>query len=170
MKSLRLDFPRIRELSKVERSKIEEDLKNNFGIKKIPGVIFKKGKERLFLFTGDLNKFPLYNLEEKIIIEKIGIYFAKIIVDNGEEKTKLSIEGTQILSDQITENVFELDEDQLQIWMEGKELYVKTGKRGFLAMKYKDNFLGSGKASENRITNFVPKNRRLKEKVKPQIS
>ena len=32
-------------------------------------------------------------------------------------------------------------------------------------MKYKDNFLGTGKASENKISNFIPKNRRLKEKI-----
>ena len=28
-------------------------------------------------------------------------------------------------------------------------------------MKYKDDFLGSGKASEKKISNFIPKNRRL---------
>jgi len=31
-------------------------------------------------------------------------------------------------------------------------------------MKYKNDFLGTGKASENKIGNFIPKNRRLKHK------
>jgi len=160
------DFPRIKILNKSEKQKIENQLKERFGINEIPGTIITKGKERIFLFTGDLNKFPLNKFEEKIIIEKAGCYFAKTIIDNGEEKIKLSIEGTHILSDQIKENIFELNDEQLQEWMEGKELNIETGKRGLLVMKYKNDFLGSGKASENKITNFVPKNRRLKEKIK----
>lgn len=38
----------------------------------------------------------------------------------------------------------------------------KKLKKGFVIMKYKDDFLGTGKASENKITNFIPKIRRLK--------
>ena len=48
--------------------------------------------------------------------------------------------------------------------MKGNELEIQTGKKGFLIIKYKNDFLGCGKASEPKITNFIPKNRRLKEK------
>ena len=48
--------------------------------------------------------------------------------------------------------------------MKGHELPIKTGKRGFLIMKHGEDFLGAGKASENKIGNFIPKNRRLKER------
>jgi len=47
--------------------------------------------------------------------------------------------------------------------MKGNELEIKTGKKGFLIMKYKNNFLGCGKASELKIGNFIPKSRRLKK-------
>lgn len=159
-----IDFPKIKILGKNEKEKIELELKERFGINKIPGIIISKGKERLYLFTGDLSKFPLDKLEDRIIIEKMGIYFAKIIIDKGEEKIKLSIEGTSILSEQIKKNIFELNDEQLQDWMEGKELNITHNKKGLLVMKYENDFLGSGKASENKITNFIPKNRRLKEK------
>ena len=38
----------------------------------------------------------------------------------------------------------------------------RARKHGFLAMKQKDDFLGTGKASAEKIGNFIPKNRRLK--------
>ena len=47
---------------------------------------------------------------------------------------------------------------------EGQELNIKSGKKDFLVMKYEDNFLGCGKASEEKISNFIPKMRRLKNR------
>ena len=153
-------FNPLKILNSSEKKEIENHLKNQFGIKKIPGILAQKGKERLFLFTGDLNPEDIKRLEEIIIIERLGIYFAKIIGD----EIRLSIEGTQILKNQIQKNIFELNEEHLNSWMSGQDLLLKTGKKGFLVMKYKNNFLGCGKASEEKIGNFIPKNRRLKER------
>jgi NOL1/NOP2/fmu family ribosome biogenesis protein len=74
------------------------------------------------------------------------------------------MEATQLLKNQITKNIFELNEEQMNEWMKGNELNIQTGKKGFLAMKYQNDFLGCGKASENKISNFVPKERRIKER------
>ncbi|MFH1585625.1 MAG: hypothetical protein ABIB79_02575 [archaeon] len=46
----------------------------------------------------------------------------------------------------------------------GKTSDLRAGFRGFLVMKYKDDFIGTGKASEMKIGNYIPKQRRLKEK------
>ena len=81
-----------------------------------------------------------------------------------EDKIRLSIEGSQILGAQIKKNIFELDEKQMEEWMMGQDLPIKTGKRDFLVIKYQDNFLGCGKASEEKIGNFIPKSRRLRAK------
>ncbi len=152
----------IKILNKNEKKEIENTLEEQFGIKEIPGKIVTRGKERLFLFTGNLTDKQIHELEKTTFIERIGIYFAK-----KEERMKdirLSIEGTQILREQINKNIFSLNEEQAEEWMKGHELNIKTGKNDFLVMKYKDDFLGTGKASENKIGNFIPKNRRLKEK------
>ncbi len=149
--------------SKKEKEEIEKKLNEQFGIKDIPGIILQRGPEKLFLFQGSLNRNQIYELEQTIPIERIGIYFAKEIP--GENKIRLSIEGTQILKEQINKNIFELNDEQVEDWMKGNELQIITGKKDFLIMKYKDNFLGTGKASENKISNFIPKNRRLKEKI-----
>ena len=148
-------------LSIKEKKKIEEYLRERFGIQKIKGLLVKKGEERLFIFQGDLNPKQILELENKIRLERVGVYFAKMIRD----EAKLSIEGVQILKNQIKKNIFEINEAQAEQWMSGQELNIKTGKRGFIIIKYKNDFLGCGKASEEKITNFIPKSRRLKNKT-----
>ncbi len=147
-------------LNKNEKQEIEKKLNQQFGIKEIPGMIIKAGKEKLFLFSGNFDKEQIKKLEKKVFIEKIGIYFAKLV----DEQIRLSIEGTQILKTQIKNNILEINKEQTEQWMMGRELQIATGKKGFLVMKHNDDFLGCGKASENKIGNFIPKNRRLKEK------
>jgi NOL1/NOP2/fmu family ribosome biogenesis protein len=153
----------IKILNEQEKREVEKKLNEQFGIEKIHGLILRTGEERLFLFSGDFSEKNIKNLERTVVIERTGIYFAKIIQD----KIKLSIEGTQILGAQVKKNIFELkDETQLEEWMMGQDLPIKTGKRDFLVMKYKEDFLGCGKASEEKIGNFIPKSRRLRAKTR----
>ncbi len=147
-------------LSIKEKKKIEEFLKERFGITRVAGLLVKRGEERIFLFQGNLNPKQIIELEKTIPLERVGIYFAKMV----REEPKLSIEGVQILKDQIKKNIFELDKEQAEQWMTGQELNIKTGKKGFIIMKYNDDLLGCGNASEEKITNFIPKSRRLKLK------
>jgi NOL1/NOP2/fmu family ribosome biogenesis protein len=150
----------IKILSKREKEEILRKLNKQFGIKEIPRMLIKFGKDRIFFFSGDFNENEIRKLESQVQIERIGIYFAKIIMD----EIKLNIEGTQILKEQINKNFFELNEEQLKDWMSGRDLMIQMKERGFLVMKYKEEFLGCGKASENKISNFIPKERRLKNK------
>lgn len=148
-------------LSKHEKQEIENKLKNQFGIKSIPGILLKRGAERIFLYQGNFTEQEIKKLDYiKINVERVGVYFCKFQND----EIRLSIEGTQILKDQITKNIFELNEEQVDIWMKGNELNVKSNLKGIIIMKYKTDFLGCGKASTEKITNFIPKNRRLKNK------
>lgn len=153
---------RIKVLSKSENQEILNKLKNQFGISEINGTLIKMGSERIFLFQGSLSEKQLgqieYNL--RIPIERVGVYFAKLQL--GE--VRLSIEGVHILKNQITKNIFQLNDEQAEQWMMGSELNIQTGKRGFLIMQYNGEFLGCGKASELKISNYIPKNRRLKSK------
>jgi NOL1/NOP2/fmu family ribosome biogenesis protein len=147
--------------SKQEKQEILEILNQQFGIKEIPGILIKIGKERIFLYQGSLNEDQLKRLEdERIFIERVGIYFGKI----QEDGIRLSIDGANLMKDQITKNIFEITEEQVDIWMHGSELNVSTGLNEFVIIKHKNDFLGTGKASQNKITNFIPKARRLKFK------
>lgn len=147
-------------LNKNEKAKIEAKLSEQFGISSVPGMLVMRGNERLFLFSGNFSEKEIEKLEKCTFIERMGVYFAKIV----EDKIRLSIEGSQILKDQITKNIFTLDSKQAEEWMKGHELPIKTGIHGFLIMKHGEDFLGTGKASDEKIGNFIPKNRRLRER------
>ncbi len=147
-------------LNSKEKKEIENKLKNQFGIKKIPGIILQKGAERLFLFQGELNLKQIREIEDNVPIERIGVYFAKQVQDS----VRLSIEGVHLLKNQITKNIIELNEKDAKTWMYGSEVDIKTGKKCFVIIKHKDYFLGCEKASEKKISNYVPKSRRLKNK------
>ncbi len=128
-------------LNENEKKEVEDSLNEQFGIKQIPGIIMQRGEERLFLFQGELNEKQIRHLEEaRINIERIGVYFAKIV----DSKIKLSIEGIHLLKNQITKNIFEVNEKQAEQWMKGQDLQISTGKKGFIIIKYKDDFLGCG--------------------------
>ena len=133
-------------LSNQETKEILSKLNEQFGIQKILGRLIKIGKERIFLFNGDFSDEQIKNLEKIVFIEKIGIYVGAIFLPTDE--IRLSIEGTQIFKDQITKNLFEINEEKFGNWMQGEELNIKTGLRGIIVIKYKNNFLGCGKASK----------------------
>lgn len=149
-------------LNKNQKQEIVNKLKKQFGVKDVEGIFIQHGAERLFLFQGDFTLKQIYNLERTIPIERVGIYFGKI----QNEKIRLSIEGVHVLKNQIMKNIFELNKEQAELWMMGQELNIQTGKREFLIMKYRNDFLGCGKASELKIGNYVPKSRRLKNIIK----
>jgi NOL1/NOP2/fmu family ribosome biogenesis protein len=150
----------IKFFNKSEKEKLLKKLNEQFGINEIPWEIAKLGKERIIVFSEGISEKEILEFDKFARIEGIGLYFGK--EQNGE--IRLSIEGCHLLKNQISKNIFELNEKQAKQWMLGQELEIKTGKRGFLIMKFKDDLLGTGKASENKISNFVPKNRRLKYK------
>ncbi|MCF7910099.1 hypothetical protein K9L16_00310 [Candidatus Pacearchaeota archaeon] len=166
---MRPQFNYTKILNKQETEKILKELREQFGIQKIPGILIQRGRERLFLFQGSLNQKTIQNLEKTIPIERAGIYFAKIIEDRKSNQifVRLSIEGTQIMKNQITKNIFTLpNPEAFESWMQGNEISSPPPKelRGFVIMKYKNHYIGCGKASAEKISNFIPKNRRLKNR------
>lgn len=147
-------------LNKQEKEKIVRKLNEQFGITELPWKVAKFGKERIIIFSGEISEKDIFEFDKFSRIEGLGVYFAK----EQNEEIRLSIEGIQLLKDQIKKNIFELNEEQAEQWMLGNELTLTTGKKGFFIMKFKDDFLGTGKISENKISNFIPKPRRLKYK------
>jgi len=155
-------YPQLQILNSKESAKILETLREQFGITEILGKIIQRGAERLFLYQGNLNSEQIRKLEQTIPIERIGVYFAKIVP--GEEGIRLSIDGTHIFKEQITKNIFELTDKQAESYLKGEELQIKTPEqeKGFKVIKYKNDFWGCGKASLEKISNFIPKQRRVK--------
>jgi len=144
-------------LTSTDKKKIIEQLNNQFGIQELPYLIIQFGKEKLRLYSGILSKEELYHLDNETRIETIGLYFAKY--ENDE--IRLTLDGVQLLKSQITKNILELDDNYAEQWLRGNDLDIKTGY-GWKILKHKEEFIGCGKSTGERITNFMPKERRIR--------
>ncbi|MEA3515127.1 MAG: hypothetical protein U9R34_06615 [Nanoarchaeota archaeon] len=133
-------------------------LKEQWGFEGELDYVFLKGKEdKIFIATRDITKIEWDNIR----INSSGIYIAK--ETNGQ--VRLSIEGSQLIGPHATKNVIEISEKLARLWMKGYNIPFDEEKgeelKGFQIMKCKDDFMATGIFKENRMLNFVPKNRRI---------
>lgn len=143
-------------LSSTQKNKIINKLNNLYGITKLPYLLLQFGKEKLRLYSGNLSKQELIILDKNLRIETIGLYFA-----NQLEDIRLTLDGSQLLKNQINKNILNIDDKRADEWLKGNDLFIETGQ-GFKILKNNNDFLGSGKSTGSKIKNFVPKQRRIK--------
>ena len=149
----------IKVLNSKEKHRIIEKLKERFGIKSIPYIIVQSGKERLRIASINLSTDEIKKLSQIANIELIGLYFATLVND----EIRLSIDATHLLKSQINKNILEISEKEKEEWLKGGDLQKKNNERGFVIIRYKEDLLGTGKLSEEKIGNFLPKERRVKD-------
>ncbi|HIH43285.1 TPA: hypothetical protein HA246_06610 [Candidatus Woesearchaeota archaeon] len=126
-------------------------------------------KSYVLLMNKD-NKLFIVNKEfalldtSKVRINSLGMYIGEL----HNNQIRLSIEGSQLLGKNAKKNVFELSKDREREWLRGKDIEVVYENTGFLIMicknegeKHSEDFLGAGKVKDNRLMNFVSKNRRI---------
>jgi len=141
-------------LNKKQTKEILNLIKKQWGADlKLDYAFLKNEKGKVFLLNKDISKIKL----EKIRINNLGLYFAKII----NNEIRLSIEGSQLVGPIATKNILELNEKQTKEWMSGSDLEIKGNYDGFLLIKYNNDFLGCGKYREGKVFNFVGKARRV---------
>lgn len=145
-------------INRSEKDKITEKLNEQFGITSLPFLLIRQGQEKIRAYTGSLSRDELAVLGENVHIETVGIYLCK--QENGE--FRLSHDAPSILKEQITKNIIELDDEQAASWLKGHDLEIQTEIRGPVVLKNRDLLIGCGKASNKRVTNFVPKERRVR--------
>lgn len=138
-------------------TKVEEQWGTTFDIDEF---VFMERKEKIFMTSKEIEKVPF----EKLRVNSVGIYIAEI---KGPE-VRLSIEASQMLGPKATKNVVELNEEEKIEWVTGQDLKKETDCRGFVIIKIKDDFFGTGKVKDGKILNFVPKTRRMKTVVPKQ--
>ena len=147
----------MRILNSTDKKKIIEELSQQFGIKKIPYLLLQFGMEKLRIYSGGLPKEELSILDKELRIETAGLYFLKF-EKNG---IRLNFDAVSVFGKQITKNILDINDEDAKKWLGGEELSIKTDK-GFKILKNKGEFIGCGKSTGEKITNFVPKERRIK--------
>jgi len=116
-------------------------------------VFLRNNKHRVFICNKDISKIDL----SKLRINSFGMYFCEI----DRVGIRLSIEGSQIVGPKATKNITEIDEKQTKQWLKGEDLEIEGNYSGFVILKHKNYFLGTGKFKENKVLNYVGKSRRI---------
>lgn len=169
---------KIEYLDKAKKKKLQNNL-NYLGIEKINGLLIKSGKKRIRLYSGNLNKDEISTIYNLIPIESIGLYIAKEITDkkNGQKQTRLSLDGTHILKEQIKDNIISINKEQEEKWFFGENIdltkqqskQVENFKERIVVIKSfeTNDFIGTGKLSidNQKVYSFLPKERRRKVAV-----
>ena len=120
-------------------------------------VFLRNNKNRVFICNKDISKIDL----SKLRINSFGMYFCEI----DRIGIRLSIEGSQIVGPKATKNIAEINEKQTKQWLKGEDLEINENFDGFVIIKHKNDFLGSGKFKDGRVLNYVNKSRRITSMV-----
>ena len=144
---------KLKALNRKQIKEILNKLKELYSIKelKLDYIFFKNSKGKIFLLS---NKFK--DFENEIHINSLGLYFATI-----NREIRLSIEGSQLIGKKAKKNILELSGGQLRKWLMGEDIEIKSKGKGFFLIKNKGDFFGNGKVIDNKLLNFVPKDRRI---------
>ena len=120
-----------------EKRRIIEELKEQFGIEDLPYLLIQTGKEKIRAFSGSLSKEDIVSLGKIANVEIVGLYIAS----SRDSEIRLSMDGLHLLKEQISKNILEINDEQLQLWLRGSDLPIQAEK-GTLAIKYKGDFIG----------------------------
>lgn len=144
-------------LNKKESERILDKINEQFGIKNIESnyIILQKKDGKIFLINNFFGKIDYSTLR----INELGLYVARF-----DKEIRLTIEGSQIFGKHATKNVYEVNENDANSWMEGNDIECSKEFKGFVIIKYKDNYLGSGKCKNNKLLNYIPQERRIRQK------
>ncbi|MBS3157696.1 hypothetical protein J4206_00235 [Candidatus Woesearchaeota archaeon] len=145
-------------------SVLEEQYGTDYSILLKSYILLMNKDNKLFIVN---KEFALLDAS-KVRINSLGMYIGEL----HNNQIRLSIEGSQLLGRDAKKNVFELSKEREREWLRGKDIEVEHENTGFLIMRCKDDgkdddkkhsvdFLGAGKVKDNRLMNFVSKNRRI---------
>lgn len=139
-----------------EKKKIIEKLNEEYGIEDIPYLLIKSGKGRYRAYSGSLGKVELVRLANDVFVETIGIYL--LSEEENESAIRLGFDAPNLL--EVKKNILDISKEQADEWLLGRDIHVDPNLHGFFVLKFNDDFLGCGKASQGMIKNYVPKERR----------
>ncbi len=160
---------KIQILDRTKKNKVLEGL-SYLGELKMNKLFIRTG-DRIRIFTGNLTNEQLMRFWSLFQIEGLGLYFAKDFIDKrGNQEARISLEGLHSIKNQIMKNFIELEDNQINNWLKGNNIELSEKQKekypdlkGFVAIKYKEDFVGTAKLTEQKaLLSFLPKERRIK--------
>ena len=148
-------MPELKILNNKEIKKIYELIENQWEVRiKLDYGFLQNNKKRIFIISKDVSKIDF----SKLRLNSAGLYFCEL----DSRGIRLSIEGAQIIGQEAAKNIVELDNEETKKWFKGEDLEKECKDcSGFVILKYKKDFLGTGKYSNGKILNYLGKTRRV---------
>ena len=148
-------MPELKILNNKEIKEIYGLIDKQWGAKiKLDYGFLKNNKNRVFVISKDISKID----SSKLRLNSVGMYFCEF----DRLGIRLSIEGSQIIGPKAARNIVELSDEETKRWFKGEDLEKECKEcQGFVILKNKKDFLGTGKYSNGRILNYVGKTRRV---------
>ena len=137
---------------------------SNLGMKKIPELLVRGGKEQVWAYSGDLATEQIMEIWRLFPIEGIGLHVGKNMVNrSGVREIRLSLDGMHVWEKQLTERIFILNESQEKNWFLGKNVelndkQIGNTSEGSVLVKSADgkDFVGMGKVGNDDSRKGVP--------------
>lgn len=148
-------MPELKILNNREIKEIYGLIEGQWGAKiKVDYGFLRNNKSRIFVISKDISRIDV----SKLRLNSAGMYFC----ETDAKGIRLSIEGSQIIGPKAAKNVVELSEEETKKWLKGEDLEKECkGCSGFVILKSKNDFLGTGKYTNGKILNYVGKTRRV---------
>ena len=157
-------------LNSKARKLFYEKVNTYFGIDKdfkLDGILFKTTKNKYYLVDNKLAEIAEVNYRAKVL----GLYIAEI---NDYGELRLSMDGSQLLGPLATEHLLELNETEKDRFIRGEDLDVSEKieslnlKNQYYILYFVDdfgrkNYLGCSKIKNEKLLNFIPKGRRVRD-------
>lgn len=145
-------------LNSKERKLIRKQLEKDFEINTLPEKVYFciNEKDNVYIANKELFDIDRFSLRASSFGLRFGSY--------DEHGFLLSVEGTQLVGEQATKNIIELNEEEKEAWTMGEELSIDTStmENQIILIKHGKKFFGSAKAKKGKIKNTLPKARILK--------
>lgn len=151
-------------LNSREIKELTIELEELYGINNLNNYqLIETGKRKIRAFSGSLLKEEMLKLAQSIRIEIIGMY----MISKKDDQARINFDALQILKNQITKNIIEINKEQLEKWIRGYDLEIRA-QRGTIVLKFEEDLVGVGKSNGERIFNYTPKERKIKTQL-PRI-
>lgn len=137
-----------------ERDAVREQLQEQYGFDgSFDYVVLETNKDKFYLASADLDQVAY----ETLHINSVGCYFGAY--DSGGF-IRLSIEGSQVIGPDCSENIVDLSDEQFKDWLRGEAIPME-GDRAFKLVRHDGDFYSCGKIIDGKLKNYVPKSRTL---------
>jgi NOL1/NOP2/fmu family ribosome biogenesis protein len=141
-------------LNKKEISEINSYVESQWGTSMPDGYAFLRNRDgRTYM----VNREAIAIADSKVRIDSIGLYIGTI----EDREFRLSIEGSQLIGGSANKNILELNDSQRAKYIKGEDMEIDHDDTGFMIIKHRNDYYGTGKIRKKRLMNFFPKSRRL---------